>query len=173
MPKNLLVWQLFHLSPWKNNVLLIAQRLEFQESRQMGTFPSENHPWGFTYLKPFLLVSDNFHPCRWDLVVIKGLEGFSFSIKYCIIWIVSPGSRWQSCPLDISDIATTLCRIRCKHTSITTPCRCVSDSVNCFTGVLSRCSKHSKLSHIFLVSVQGTVDLWSYMLPIDRYSHTL
>ncbi len=23
------------------------------------------------------------------------------------------------------------------------------------------------------VSVQGTVDLWSYILPIDRYSHTL
>ncbi len=24
-----------------------------------------------------------------------------------------------------------------------------------------------------LVSVQGTVDLWSYIMPIDRYSHTL
>ncbi len=23
------------------------------------------------------------------------------------------------------------------------------------------------------VSVQGTVDLWSYIMPIDRYSHTL
>ncbi len=28
---------------------------------------------------------------------------------------------------------------------------CVSDCVDCFTGMLSRCSKHSKLSHIFLV----------------------
>ena len=28
---------------------------------------------------------------------------------------------------------------------------CVSDCVDCFTAMLSRCSKHSKLSHIFLV----------------------
>ncbi len=25
----------------------------------------------------------------------------------------------------------------------------------------------------YAISVQGTVDLWSYILPIDRYSHTL
>ena len=28
---------------------------------------------------------------------------------------------------------------------------CVSDCDDCFTVMLSRCSKHSKLSHIFLV----------------------
>ncbi len=29
-------------------------------------------------------------------------------------------------------------------------------------------------TYIFGVfSVQGTVDLWSYIMPIDRYSHTL
>ncbi len=30
------------------------------------------------------------------------------------------------------------------------------------------------LGHLNKVfSVQGTVDLWSYIMPVDRYSHTL
>ncbi len=29
------------------------------------------------------------------------------------------------------------------------------------------------LGNKIIVSVQGTVDLWSHILPIDRYSHTL
>ncbi len=34
---------------------------------------------------------------------------------------------------------------------------------------VNTCIVNSKI----MVSVQGTVDLWSYIMPIDRYSHTL
>ncbi len=34
-------------------------------------------------------------------------------------------------------------------------------------------SLHTNSSHVILVSVQGTVDLWSYIMPIVKYSHTL
>ncbi len=30
-----------------------------------------------------------------------------------------------------------------------------------------------KIETLSVVSVQGTVDIWSYINPIDRYSHTL
>ncbi len=63
--------------------------------------------------------------------------------------------------LFIFNIARTLCRIHCKQTlpslkpfrfwNVSKSKTCISDRVNCFTVMLSRCSKHSKLPHIFLV----------------------
>ncbi len=34
-------------------------------------------------------------------------------------------------------------------------------------------SPRTYIAQIHQFSVQGTVDLWSYIMPIDRYSHTL
>ncbi len=33
--------------------------------------------------------------------------------------------------------------------------------------------EQNKVMRHHKISVQGTVDLWSYIIPIDRYSHTL
>ncbi len=50
----------FRLVPCKNNVLLIVKMLGLPQSRQMFTFPSDNHPSGFTYPTPFLPVLDRW-----------------------------------------------------------------------------------------------------------------
>ncbi len=53
---------------------LIRNRDKNPQCPEMGTFPSDNLPYGFTCPTLFLLVPDkrtiyNFHPCKWaDLV---------------------------------------------------------------------------------------------------------
>ncbi len=57
---------------------------------------------------------------------------------------------------------------------------CVSDCVNCFTVMLSGCSKHCKLSHIFLVMILewnavlfDTYNLFCHRITLISDIHTL
>ncbi len=62
------------------------------------------------------------------------------------------GGRDEKC-INGDNIARTLWRLHCKQTvKLKNPIKtCVSDCVNCFTVMLSGCSKHRKLCQIFLV----------------------
>ncbi len=83
----------FRLVHPKNCVLLIIILLGLSCFRQIGTFPSDNHPYSFTCSTPFLPVPDrrtvyNFHPCQVRQMIKDfkslGRAVFQSQLKLCL-----------------------------------------------------------------------------------------